>query len=213
MNKSTCTMNIITAQSAVVGLLLWRFLAGSAVANEITFIATDDLTTYTTDIGTRVSVIAGCDGKSAECSLELLPPASYPTSSLNRGTADGNETIYELNNDVNTLTESPTFTTINGLEQVAFFTITFTSDTDGGAPLASVGNPYPALTDAVTNSLSANVEWGSLPGATVTDNINWAVDATETVPEPSTWAMMLLGFAGLGFAGYRKARNALSIAA
>ena len=27
------------------------------------------------------------------------------------------------------------------------------------------------------------------------------------VPEPSTWAMMLLGFAGLSFAGYRKARQ------
>ena len=27
------------------------------------------------------------------------------------------------------------------------------------------------------------------------------------VPEPSTWAMMLLGFAGLGFAGYRHARR------
>jgi hypothetical protein len=26
------------------------------------------------------------------------------------------------------------------------------------------------------------------------------------VPEPSTWAMMLLGFAGLGYAGYRRAR-------
>jgi len=26
-----------------------------------------------------------------------------------------------------------------------------------------------------------------------------------TIPEPSTWAMMLLGFAGLGFLGYRKA--------
>ena len=26
-------------------------------------------------------------------------------------------------------------------------------------------------------------------------------------PEPSTWAMMLLGFAGLGFLGYRKAFN------
>jgi PEP-CTERM motif len=24
------------------------------------------------------------------------------------------------------------------------------------------------------------------------------------VPEPSTWAMMLLGFAGLGYAGYRR---------
>ncbi len=32
--------------------------------------------------------------------------------------------------------------------------------------------------------------------------------ATEvvSVPETSTWAMMMLGFAGLGFAGYRKAR-------
>ena len=29
---------------------------------------------------------------------------------------------------------------------------------------------------------------------------------SPTVPEPSTWAMMLVGFAGLGFAGYRRAR-------
>jgi hypothetical protein len=29
---------------------------------------------------------------------------------------------------------------------------------------------------------------------------------TSGVPEPSTWAMMMLGFAGLGFAGYRKVR-------
>ena len=32
------------------------------------------------------------------------------------------------------------------------------------------------------------------------------------VPEASTWAMMLCGFAGLGFAAYRKARPAVSIA-
>jgi PEP-CTERM motif len=31
-------------------------------------------------------------------------------------------------------------------------------------------------------------------------------------PEPSTWAMMLLGFAGLGFIGYRKVRRAVPIA-
>ena len=30
--------------------------------------------------------------------------------------------------------------------------------------------------------------------------------AASAVPEPSTWAMMLLGFAGLGFAGYRRAK-------
>ncbi len=32
------------------------------------------------------------------------------------------------------------------------------------------------------------------------------------VPEPATWALMALGFAGLGFAGYRKSRPAISIA-
>jgi len=29
----------------------------------------------------------------------------------------------------------------------------------------------------------------------------------SAVPEPATWAMMLLGFAGLGFAGFRRAKN------
>jgi PEP-CTERM motif len=28
------------------------------------------------------------------------------------------------------------------------------------------------------------------------------------VPEPSTWAMLLLGFAGLGYVGYRQAKRA-----
>jgi hypothetical protein len=30
---------------------------------------------------------------------------------------------------------------------------------------------------------------------------------TPSVPEPSTWAMMLLGFAGLGYAGFKRARK------
>jgi hypothetical protein len=35
----------------------------------------------------------------------------------------------------------------------------------------------------------------------------------SVVPEPSTWAMMLLGFAGLGFASYRHARKASAASA
>jgi hypothetical protein len=31
---------------------------------------------------------------------------------------------------------------------------------------------------------------------------------TDPVPEPSTWAMMLLGFGGIGYAGFRRARKA-----
>ena len=34
---------------------------------------------------------------------------------------------------------------------------------------------------------------------------------TAAVPEPSTWAMMLIGFAGLGWAGYRARRTALAV--
>ncbi len=33
------------------------------------------------------------------------------------------------------------------------------------------------------------------------------VNVSAGVPEPSTWAMMLLGFAGLGFAGYRSRKS------
>jgi hypothetical protein len=36
---------------------------------------------------------------------------------------------------------------------------------------------------------------------------------TAAVPEPSTWAMMLLGFAGLGFMAYRKKSKSASMAA
>jgi hypothetical protein len=39
------------------------------------------------------------------------------------------------------------------------------------------------------------------------------VTLTDGVPETSTWAMMILGFAGVGFMGYRrKNRMALNTA-
>jgi PEP-CTERM motif len=37
-------------------------------------------------------------------------------------------------------------------------------------------------------------------------------DFTTAVPEPSTWAMMLLGFAGLGYASYRRSHRPRTIA-
>jgi hypothetical protein len=63
---------------------------------------------------------------------------------------------------------------------------------------------YWAVADVLSSAGTG--EAGGLFGVTTT------VTTTSGVPEPSTWAMMFIGFAGLGFAGYRKARTALSAA-
>jgi hypothetical protein len=44
------------------------------------------------------------------------------------------------------------------------------------------------------------------PGASLTflSGANYSSDAVSAVPEPSTWAMMLLGFAGVGFMACRR---------
>jgi len=58
---------------------------------------------------------------------------------------------------------------------------------------------------------------GGLNGVTTVFTVNYDYAGTSpdlsfkligsAVPEPSTWAMLLLGFAGLGYAGYRKAKS------
>jgi hypothetical protein len=45
--------------------------------------------------------------------------------------------------------------------------------------------------------------WYNNPGA-----ISVTINGAGSVPEPSTWAIVLLGLAGLGVAGYRRTRNA-----
>ena len=62
------------------------------------------------------------------------------------------------------------------------------------------------LSPVTPYTLSNTIIFGLAPGTTtspVTDE--FSVSGT-VVPEPSTWTMMLLGFAGLAFAGYRRAR-------
>ena len=43
-------------------------------------------------------------------------------------------------------------------------------------------------------------------GYAALDNVKFT-EFTAAVPEPSTWAMMILGFAGIGFMAYRRKQN------
>jgi PEP-CTERM motif len=85
------------------------------------------------------------------------------------------------------------------------------SSTWGGQALTSVGD---VVYGAEGNGLVMFTgTYSSITWTNPTFENYYAVTVGSAVPEPSTWAMMLLGFAGLGFAGYRTSRKPISIAA
>jgi PEP-CTERM motif len=83
-------------------------------------------------------------------------------------------------------------------------------------PTVAPGTPFPlGFTDlqSWTRDAALDPDWlrvgQDIVGGTPFPTFNAAFSLNGAlVPEPSTWAMMLLGFAGLGFAGYRQARKA-----
>ena len=73
------------------------------------------------------------------------------------------------------------------------------------------GSPFQTIVENWNNVATVEIapapgfpdNWGS--NTIEMDNVILGLPAAVgSVPEPSTWAMMLLGFAGLGFAGYRR---------
>jgi hypothetical protein len=61
------------------------------------------------------------------------------------------------------------------------------------------------FSDIVAVSVIENSGSGT-PTVTATFDYRTISEHISTVPEPSTWAMMLIGFAGVGWAGYRASR-------
>jgi hypothetical protein len=83
-------------------------------------------------------------------------------------------------------------------------------------PIGDSGTPFPpGFTDlqSWTRDEGLDPDWlrvgSDIVGGDLAPTFNAAFSLNGVlVPEPSTWAMLLLGFAGLGFAGYRSARKA-----
>jgi hypothetical protein len=104
---------------------------------------------------------------------------------------------------------------------------------DGGLQLNSNDNIFPATTGGLTfgtnaptastggyvlqfllggehNECSDTTVCGAIGGPAFGDGSDHdfgATTFTAAVPEPSTWAMMILGFCGLGFIAYRRKQN------
>jgi hypothetical protein len=80
----------------------------------------------------------------------------------------------------------------------------------GGTPTidGTMTNGFWTFTDASADIIGITV----YNGTAISSNSFEIAQIATSVPEPSTWAMMLVGFAGLGFAGYRRTRTPIGIA-
>jgi hypothetical protein len=104
--------------------------------------------------------------------------------------------------------------------------ITWTMGSADGGDLISVDffSASGALTGSRTITLNADYSVytvtgvGTFEGMTIFNDVDGSglrfmnFSYNTAVPELGTWAMVMLGFAGLGFAGYRGSRKAASIA-
>jgi hypothetical protein len=125
-------------------------------------------------------------------------------------TVDGTvETIMGGFADVNFNDDSLVITQIS---EIFFGAATF----NGPAFSIVSGNPFSSITsvsyptdEPVSAFLSGGDLYVNFAGTHLVSGDTVTVDFSSSVvtPEPSTWAMMAVGFAGLGYAGYRRARE------
>jgi PEP-CTERM motif len=81
------------------------------------------------------------------------------------------------------------------------------------APSASppvVITPPPIFDPAVTGSSGSSSDGAVDPPDPIGAPGGDGPGGAPTVPEPSTWAVLLLGFAGLGYAGFRRSKRTMS---
>jgi len=80
----------------------------------------------------------------------------------------------------------------------------------GGDPTiyGTMTNGFWTFTDPSRDIIGITVTEGS----TISSNSFEIAEITTSIPEPSTWAMMTAGFAGLAFAAFRARRSAAAVA-
>ena len=138
----------------------------------------------------------------------------------------GSVTFNLSGNDFNLVWGSPNYDDPTNTNYVSFYSGTggtgsllgtvLASDlyADFGSPPIDNNNHAGYLISIGTSGDFSSVVMGTAPNAS---DFEFAITGASVtglssdVPEPSTWAMMLLGFAGLGYVGFRRSRQPVAI--
>ena len=148
----------------------------------------------------------------------------FDVSATLQANADGGN--YDITSITGTVTQNGTAFAITGLmtppnDPANFFAFDnvilanagnapYSLDNGGiGFLAAGIVNFYPGEPTTAFNVWGNGGTSGTL-GTTASYDVNTQFNGTysiSAVPEPSTWAMMLLGFFGVGFMAYRRKQN------
>lgn len=183
------------------------------IASAAVLLATSGIATaseYLTNGGFETGDLAGWTRTGASPFEGVTPSASgfYPSQGGNFHYEAGNssvETLSQTFSDVagQTLLISG-WVTGNGTGDVQFVFDGITH-ADAQDPVA----PYTQYSFNVTatGNDTFGINYVDAPSFLAFDSFS-VTNVTSAVPEPSTWAMMILGFCGVGFMAYRKKQQA-----
>jgi hypothetical protein len=189
----------------------------TGLGDTVTATRTGSSTTITSDTTVDIDEIDAAITTPISATLTLTATNSGPA------TTSGGEITQRYNG---------TFSITNGATNYLSGTFSDAVFGSGGALTLSASNPSPTQSVSFTSNVIAPdliAAFDRAASLSLTDvspsaavvlgtlrsfHSDVSGDFSSTVPEPSTWAMMLLGFAGLGYVGFRKARarSAISIA-
>jgi hypothetical protein len=204
------SLSLVTAAAAV---LLTVGAVGHAEAGLVGTSVTGDLefptffgTTNYFDLANGFVPSGFLNDSGTTVSISATEPEFGFASSLAKVSADFTADQLTISNQI--LAFDP-----NGISTYIF---TFTDPAFLGESFKTVSDTFDD--GGLTGSLSGDqitLTWpangGDEPPATMMAVFH--IGAASPVPEPSAWALMLLGFAGLGFVGYRRSRKDVTFAA
>jgi hypothetical protein len=206
------THMVDTAKSAGIGVDEIG-ASGTAVLGSANFLLTDTLWSTLTALGLSVSAIGiSSDSNSSFVfgpNLGFLNgDASFRSLAVTGALVGGKTLTFSGDAAANTVLYSSSTVTITLDKQTLLL-----------PPAATSGIIGPSIT---TDAIDIRFNGAKFAGQTISGHFDIGQSSASyalmrpmafgvfTAPEPSTWAMVLLGFAGLGCAGYRRARAGLA---